>query len=345
MDKILSPVSMTAPLDMAYLPVATTFTENAALAFGLSQPETLRLTLAAEELFSYLSTVSAKKEVVSIVIKGGGYYVQLKLQFKTRNLDLRFFNLTASLSPDDDQDLETLGLLLASRSVEHFSVKDNAQEGLSLTLTKEKAYPPSQEPAPEPLPLSDYEVKEANPENLIMASRLLTTLPQADLYPPAFALPAKLRDMAAAGDLEVLIARDQAGHVGGVILWNRLGPKTVRLHGPYIFSQPLGQDMAAALVEACLARLGKSDAVGVVCLYPPPEMPADYFEPLGTYDFYDPEGGLQTRPCFYRQLQEDPGGVVWAHPAVHDFLEGIYAELALARQINPPLPEDSSRPP
>jgi hypothetical protein len=103
--------------------------------------------------------------------------------------------------------------------------------------------------------------------------------------------------------------------------------------------------MAAALVEACLARLGKSDAVGVACLYPPPEMPADYFEPLGTYDFYDPEGGLQTRPCFYRQLQEDPGGVVWAHPAVHDFLEGIYAELALARQINPPLPEDSSRPP
>ena len=41
--------------DMAFLPLATSFVEKAALAYGLADPEAMALTLATEEIFAYLS--------------------------------------------------------------------------------------------------------------------------------------------------------------------------------------------------------------------------------------------------------------------------------------------------
>ena len=55
-------VTLSLQADLIFLPVATSFVEKAAAAFGLAEPEALSLTLATEEIFVYLCSVAAGQE-------------------------------------------------------------------------------------------------------------------------------------------------------------------------------------------------------------------------------------------------------------------------------------------
>ena len=326
-------LTLSIPLDMSLVGVATSFTEQAGSALGLSMEGALKLTLAAEELFSYLARVSGPGHHLEMAASSGGYYVRLKFGFAARDLDLKLFNLTAKPSLQDEADLEDLGLLLASRSVERMVISQEAEHGLGLELIKEKDYPAPLGAPPAAQPLKDGSIGPAREEDLLLTARLLPEHYGPDLFPAGFELPGKLADMVGGGEYWAETARDQAGHVGGAMLWTRQGRKVVRCFGPYLFNQPEPAALAGRLMESFLARLAKSDAVGILAMYPPPDFPAEYFEPLGDLHMAGPDGVLAQRPCFFRQLQEDPGAVAWAHPEIEGFLREQYRELALAREL------------
>lgn len=326
---------LTIPLNSNFLPLATAFAERAAGALGLGRAEGLKLTLACEEVFGYLAAVAPPGEAVTITAEGRVYYLRLDFVFKAREVDLRLFNLAARISPDDEADLEQLGLLIASRTVERFLLTDQGHEGLLLSLFKERAYPPDEGHSAAAAPAeAELALRPAAPEDLAALARLLKAHHRLEVYPPSFAVPGKLIDMVASGEYSALVACDQQGRLGGAILWDRTAGRTVRCHGPYLFNRPGDSPAAEQLVEGCVSALAHSDAAGIIFMYPPPEMPGGYFELLGSLDFHAGDGGWLEMPCYYRQLQEDPGLVVWSHPGLDDFLKEQYQRLAFARDLN-----------
>ena len=79
-------VTLSLQADLIFLPVATSFVEKAAVAFGLAEPDALSLTLATEEIFAYLSGVAAPRKEVVMKCRSGGYYVDQEFLFEAQGL-------------------------------------------------------------------------------------------------------------------------------------------------------------------------------------------------------------------------------------------------------------------
>ena len=131
-------ISLNVRTDSVFLPLATSFVENAAVGLGLGNAEALSLTLATEEIFSYLCQMASPDQSMEIRCSSGGYYVRTDFHFSVDDINLRAFNLTTTISVDDETSLEEMGLLIASRSVEHFQVTEDRGKGVRLSLIKEK---------------------------------------------------------------------------------------------------------------------------------------------------------------------------------------------------------------
>ncbi len=339
------PIQLTVPLEAAFTGLVTAFSEQAARALGLDAAAALKLTLSAEEVFTYLARHSPEARWVRLEVLSGGYYVELQVVFPPARVDLAVFNLTSSLSLEDEGDLEKLGLLIASRSADRFAIRREADGAMCIAFRKEKNYPPPEEMAPPPTrPLAEFSLEAPDPQQIKAVSHLLRASYPAQYYPSGFAVPGKLADMVAGGAYQAVVARDQRGHIGGCFIWR--GPEGSLIHGygPYLFGQPEDSAVAAAVVEACLERVGKQPAVGLLVRYPTPQLPTDYFELLGSLDYHRGDGSRLRWPHFFRQLQEDPGTQVWAHPELEDFLQEVYQRLELARSIWSTRPEGESRP-
>lgn len=342
------PVSLRLNLDTSLLPLATSFAENAGLAFGLGRMEALKLTLAVEEVFSYLVEISDGAEnarIVTLEATGRVSSVELRLGFNVKEIDLGLLNFASNYSPGEDSSLDQLGLLLASRSVDHFFLSELPDGGMELKLIKEKVYPPSLEQEP-PLcqNLDQFEIIAPEVEQVKEAARLLNACYENSFYPGSYALPAKLADMVHSGEVGASLAVDRHGNVGGAMFWRFNTKSSLRAYGPYVFGQADPQPVARALVEAAINRVAKSNALGLICRYPTPDLPMEYFEYLGDLDYFDQEGVKRPWPIYYRQLREDPGAVVWAHPELNDFLREYYGRLALARDIHFYQSEGEKRP-
>ena len=106
-------VTLSLRADQIFLPVATSFVEKAAVAFGLAEPEALSLTLAAEEIFAYLCSAAAPGKEVLMKCRSGGYYVDQEFLFEARDFNMKAFNLTASVSMDHQDGTDETGLLIA----------------------------------------------------------------------------------------------------------------------------------------------------------------------------------------------------------------------------------------
>lgn len=156
-------IKLTLTADLAYIPLVTAFMEQAAQGLGLARKEALALTLAAEELFTYLGRMIGPDPDLEIRCRGGGYYVRADFAFTARELNLRAFNLTSSVSLEDEASLEEMGLLIASRSVDHFYLQREHQR-LVLSLSKEKFYPPYEKTGNPALPPpKDFRVTTPGP--------------------------------------------------------------------------------------------------------------------------------------------------------------------------------------
>lgn len=326
-------VNLTVTAIASFLPVATTFVEKSALALGLEEKEALSLTLAAEEIFLHLCETASGKEV-EIRCAGGGYYVQAEFNIPVEDLDLRAFNFSTRIKPDEESSLEDLGLVLASRSVDRFQVWEEKGQGLHLRLIKEKNYPVLEESAPLPAkPLSKVLIRPPNQDELKTLAQLGTWYYPSYVRPVFFLTPGKVVDMAAEGEFKAVVAVDPQGQVGGGILWYWRGLKTIACSGPYLFNQPKDSSLAEALLEAVLRDIARTSALGLLSRYPTRELPLNYFEPLGSFSFFPPEGTPVSITAYFRHLQEDEGSLVWSHPELEPFLQQEFQRMVLPREM------------
>ncbi len=329
--------------DLNFLSTVQDFIENTALTFGLGQNEALALTLAGEEIFNYLCTSVKPMAEIEISCYEGGYYAALNFNLPIQNFALRAFNLTATINIDDDKSLDEMGLVIASRMVDHLQISQSDSGRLQLSLRKEKKYPKAAEnnrTASTPL-TEEFSIVTPDAEELkffISESRHCTA---PDLLPQEFCYPGKIVDMVNAGDYRAAIVRDAGGRIGGGIIWFWSSSKMVECNGPYILaedaspaiSQNLRQSMAEALLEHCLNAIAKSSAVGLLNRSPGSDLPRHHFESLGSaLEFHNTTAPTEIEALF-RQMQEDPGAIAWAHPDLEPFLRREYQRLTLPREI------------
>ncbi len=339
-------VSLKTCLHPSFLPLAVSFVEKSAVAFGLGKNETLQLTLATEEIFAYLSQARRADEAIDIEATDGSYYAQVKFLFKAHDFNPRAFNLTASVSLENQANLEEMGLLIASRSVDRFYISGSPQQGFELVLIKEKVYPEIGDlEVTEIKEIKNFRFKTPDSESLKRFVRLVAGYYPTHLYLPSFRFPGKVVDMIASGEYSATVAFGEQGQMGGGIVWRWVGSKTVELFGPYLFRQPADTELAKGLVDSCLGRIAKTEAIGLISRYSTPELPEGYFERLGSVDLTQPGRTPQPWPVYYRQLYEDPGCQVSAHPDLYGFLRAEYDRLAFAREIRLTRHEGEQRPP
>jgi anti-sigma regulatory factor (Ser/Thr protein kinase) len=320
--------------EIGLLPVCTSFVEGSALAFGLNRKGATSLTLALEEIFSYLCRISGQDRPVAIMVSSRSYYVLVEVASPVMDFDMRLFNLTAGVSADDDTAIEQMGLLIASRFVDRLNVKRATDGGLLLSLVKEKTYPEADhEPAFEPKTLENFTVSRPSPELIkIIAAAIKGGYP-ASHFPKAFQYPGKVVDMVEGGEYEVLAATGPDGSPGGALFWHWMSEKTVELFGPYVFGQSNGAAVAEGLMNSCIAALAKSNALGLVSLLPTKELPKGDLEELGSLTLYNGDGDPASLKAYFRQMHEDPGSYCWCHPELESFLLQNYRRLSMPRQL------------
>jgi anti-sigma regulatory factor (Ser/Thr protein kinase) len=320
--------------DMAFLPLATSFVEKAALAYGLAGPEAMALTLATEEIFAYLCRTASQGRPFEIRCASGGYYVKTSFSIPIQDLNLRAFNLTASVSPDDEASLDEMGLLIASRFVDRLQVRQEGNGGIQLTVVKEKSYPQTEaEPIPIVRPLDDYTIRTPAPEEIKLFVRLIHAYYDRRFIPTPFKYSGKVVDMVVGGEYQALIARGPTGQMGGGIFWHWLGAKTIECFGPYIFNQNTDSVLPRDLLEGCIGAIAKTHAVGLINRMATKIFSSEHFEPLGVLTVHDPDGSTRSITAHFREMHEDTGSSAWAHPDLVPFLKEQYGRLVLPREV------------
>jgi hypothetical protein len=317
----------------AFLPVVTQFVETTATLFGLAKAESLKLCLAAEEIFLYLGSAVCPEKPLEITCLDGLYYTRVSFRFPAQELDLKGLNIASAPADEGACDLDQMGLMIASRSVDHLHLSVETANRIHLAVTKQKAYPSISEALPCPEAPLKLVLETPDPERVKRFALMAGHFCAGRDLPPFFGTPGKVADMVAGGEYQCLTAMDQDGQIVGGLLFSERSERIVQFFGPYLFH---GGDKTAAgeaLLEALLARIARTKALGLLSLSGLPEALRSRFEPLGSLIHRDADRPAVERPFFFRYLHEDSGGEVWASSDLAAWLTGEYDRLVLARQI------------
>jgi hypothetical protein len=345
-------VTLEVAADAAFLPLVAGFVEKSALAFGLDEAEATALEMASQQLFAYLGHAGAPGQDVWIRCLNRGYYVRVEFDFQAEDITVPAMNMTTSvdipqalLGLEIEPGREDTHLLIASRMVDRFAF-GRSKEGFHFSLTKERTYPGiSDSSPPRVTPIKEYSIQQPVAEDLKLLVRMVVHQYESHIIPPPFHFPGKVADMEASGDCRAALALDDQGRIGGGIIWKWDSAKLVECFGPYVVSEPPDSSMARDLLEFCIAAVARSHVLGIICRFPTPELPREYFEPLGTLTFLQDEGGPLEVTALYRHLEEDLGTSVWVHPLTESFLISEYKRLCLPREIRKTSDEGEHTPP
>jgi hypothetical protein len=311
-----------------WVPLAQAVVEKTCPVMGLDPKQTFRLTMAVEEVVMHLAGTSPGTAVHMKVISGG-WHVKARLSFRTDPSDLWALNLCAGAGVTEDPELAHLGLVLASRMTDRFSIR---LEGgtVRLTLRQDLTYP-SVEPESgnflaEKGPLSI----DPNPDPFLVKEACIRALGLYDAHSlhQTFFKPGKMADMVARKDMAMAVALTPDGAVAGAVCWQARAGRSLTFFGPYTFET--GKRCAALLTEHMIQRAARTDALGLFSGRATSDLPQKDFECLGTLGNSD-----KQMKIWYRHLGEDPGTSVWSHPDLVSFLEQQYRDLILMRQIRP----------
>ena len=316
------------PIAVRNIPIVTGMVEQSATIFGLDKEGAQNLGLAAEELFNVLASAARPDEKIRVVVRQGGYYVEAACYFPHHAIPITALNITKVLNPDDETDIENLGIILAARVVDRLQLVRDRQGEMVIRFTIERQYP-EQIIAFGTLPAGQYSVGEGGFEEIKQfAARVSDTYGASS--PGFFRFPGKVVDMVKSREFGVLLALDGKGNVGGGMLW-RWGGKMIDSLGPYIFTPQPG--LADEIVQGVLEKVGRKGAVCIVNRMPVDDVPRTYFEDLtGSC----PAHGIRATTChppLYRQLEEDTGSVAYVHPETGPFVKECYERLVLPRSV------------
>lgn len=330
MVKLNQTVLLELHAGMAWIPLIQSVVEHGAPVLGLDRSKTLRLTMAVEEIVSHLSR-TAPGTKIDFSLKPRGWHVLTNFSFQADPSGLWAMNLATKPNLSDPDDLDHLGLLLASRMVDGFTLHLEG-EVVHLTLRQDCSYPLVTPEPGEPIRAKGKLTIATTPEPALIKAACIRAL---NLYPAhknhsSFSMPGKVADMAAQKDLDLALALDETGALAGMICWHVLSERGVGFFGPYVFCQ---DDRAAALLtEYLIQRVARTKAMGLFSELATPELATREFESLGHLS-YRTASRTSREEVWYRHLGEDMGASVWAHPSMVKFLETAYGRLVLMRNI------------
>ncbi|WP_449241939.1 hypothetical protein [Desulfovibrio sp.] len=334
MERILT---LELPPEAGFLSVAVAAAEAAGRAFGLSEARAPRLALAVEEFFEYLRREARRDEPLRLTLRRLGPAARAEFRFRAEHLDLRALNYAAGVAPGDGGEM---GLVLAARFTDRCRLTLSGKDDVMLAAEVDREYPAA-DPLREPPRLAPpfRLVEDPAAEMLRHAAMLAAGRYPARLCPKGFFNPGRLADMAEAGLYSALAVADSGGRPAGLLLWRSPGGQGVLFSGPYVLDPAHGREVAVMLTEGFLARVARTKALCAVSERPTADLPAEFFEPLGSL-FFTAGGEVAEQAAFFRSLREDEGAAVWAHPDLRPFLEREYGRLAFMRDLLPPDPGD-----
>lgn len=316
-----------------YIPVVTQFVESAAAVFGMKKEEYLKLNLATEEIFLYLCNIVCPGKALEVQCFNGFYYTRVLFRFAATELNLSGLNIASNIAPDREPDLDAMGLLIASRSVDHLNVIVEKNNQISLTISKEKAYPATGGNLSLPQAAEKIFTEIPDAERLKYFAVLTAQLYDATRRPAFFTYPGKLVDMVASGEYSAMVALNTRKEIVGGILFCYRTEKNVQCFGPYCFCKEQEKTICEMLLADCLSKIARTKALGLLSISGLPESVQNNFETLGSLRYHEEGKAPVDEFSFYRLLHEDPGFEVWASADLTDYLNREYNRLALAREI------------
>lgn len=325
------------PPEAEFLSVAVAAAEAAGRAFGLGEARVPRLALAVEEFFEYLRREARRDEPLGLTLRRLGPAARAEFRFRAEHLDLRALNYAAGVAPGDGGEM---GLVLAARFTDRCRLTLLGTDDVLLAAEVDREYPAAEALRETPKLTPPFTLSEApTSETLRHAAMLAAGRYPARLCPKGFFNPGRLVDMVEAGLYSALAVTDSGGRPAGLLLWRSPGGQGVLFSGPYVLDPERGPEIGRLLAEGFLARVARTKAVCAVSERPTADLPAEYFEPLGSL-FFTAGGEVAEQAAFYRSLREDEGAAVWAHPDLASFLEREYDRLAFMRDILSPDPDE-----
>lgn len=317
-------ISLSLSADAALASTVRSAAQAAARGFGLDDEAAIALAQSLDEVFGFVAAARPGTPFhVTLVDRRSR--VEADVRCDLPRDELHWLSTVRPLDLDDEDALRTLGLILASRLVDRFSVGFDPVGAVVLRLSKDRAYR-----APAETDACAVSAAGARSTAVLHEPSDAQMLRLASLFRASCAdrVPAPLRgegraaDMRAAGDLDALVAAEPDGAVRGAIAWIRTSPRFVTVYGPVtsIGCEPL----AAALVDHLLRLLARSGALALVAERIAPGFPAEAFERIGT---------IAGREVFWRSLDEDPGGFCWADATTRPLLESMHERMSLPRDV------------
>lgn len=326
-----SGVHITLPADEAWTGLVQAAAQEGAGVFGLDVSKTQRLVHGAEEMLLFLAAADVGEVEMSILPTATS--VRVEYSFIPSDMDFSAMNLVSSASEYAEEDWGSLSLLLAARMTDGFKVRLSNRR-MSIALWMDKAYP-----EPEMLHVNRIPVNGglafspiADADALYEACSGIVSLYPAHMVPLWCASPGKMADMVGAEELSVLGARDGGGRLCGVIYWQPCSEKSITFFGPYDFSE--NNSVSGELMLALLRALGRSGAKTVFSSIAPEPLAKYGFELLGKIPYTLELAAESVEFSVWgRQLEEDFGVSVWAHPSFTHFLSSRYEALELIRDL------------
>lgn len=311
------------------MPVVVTFAETAAKAAGLDASAASMLALSSEELFLALCN-SIPGAGITVRIHDRRYAIDLLFQVP-QPPDLRLFNLTSRPDHETEEGLADMGLFLASRACDQFSIQQLALGGWEIMLRKERKYPPLAQQSSPHSPVQAWLLTTAPaPDAVKQLSRLIADSYAACQFPEEFTPPGRLLDKLASNEYGIILAQDEQGELAGGLIWHTGEGRIVECFGPYLAAPAEPEQLTIALCEKVAELFGRSNYLGLA-LYAPqqPPVPAG-FESAGSLAI--PGGAVWAG---YRMLAEEFGSDAVSAPELLPFYTDWCSSMALARNIRP----------
>ncbi len=322
-------IELKLPLNPGMMHLAVSFAETAAKMAALAERETVLLALGVEELFMALCK-TMEGSPVEILFRDCRFAVEIIFRFRQPPPDLKVFNITSRPGHDTDEDLENIGLFLASRASDQFDIRKLNGECWEIMLRKERQYPTSESPeCTKRQTIAKWKISlSPSSPSVKTLSDLIALDYRSAQFPEEFTPAGRLLDKIASGDYGAIIAEDKNGAVAGGLIWRTTESHLVECFGPYIGEAAERERLAIELCEAVTALFGRSGHNGMI-LYAPVPPPLD----AG----FETAGSIETSECAiwagYRMMKEEFGSIAYIASGLLQYYTERSAAMALAREI------------
>lgn len=319
---------------MSFLPLATGFVENSSRAFGFAPRESSSLVLATEELYSYYCARAGNDSVIDISLENEIYRLVLVISFRMTNPDMRAFNLTFNVDHENDESLDMLGPMIASRTVSSLKIDFGQNEKMFITATRNRDYP-AQIAVCSPEVKSSPAVKTGPPSIMDMQHFSSLVSGAFPALAPSFLLCSGMAsDMLASGAVSAIFAYNRDTILGGTV-WTELTETCVEIFGPYVFcgATAYADTVASTLLDDCMGKISRTKTRSILRRQDRLDNYEKYFDYLGNTETTTPDGETRERPHYYRQLREETSAAVYCDRQFGTFLKDHYDRLCLPRQV------------